>query len=40
MMQNKPLIRRNLLALLHKSLLVSIHYSSMQLPDGEEKALA
>lgn len=39
-LQNKPLMKGKLVAILYKSLLVSIYYSSMQLADGEAKAFA
>lgn len=40
LLQYKPLMKVNLVAILYKSLLDSMHYSSMQLPGGEGKALA
>lgn len=40
MIQNTPLMKGNMVAILYKPLLVSLYYSSMLLPDEEDKYLA
>lgn len=40
LLQYKPLMKVNLVAVLYKPLLYSMYYPSMQLPGGEGKALA